>query len=111
MKSKEGVKTRFACIRTVTFARNVNVTMFRLIKTVMLICRGRHEGKSNVETYRDRRGQTGTVKDKKVQAWTDRDKSGQAGTERECPCLSLLVPACPCLVPACPCLSLACPWH
>ena len=73
---------------------------------------GRHDGITNVETYRDRQGQTrtdrdiqghtGTDKDKQGQAWTDRDKKGQAGTDRECPCLSLFVPALSLLVPACP---------
>ena len=134
MKSKEEVKTRFACIGTVPLARKVNVTMYILMKTVIFICSGRHEGIANVETYRDtqgqkrtdrdiqgqkkdrqghtgtekgRQGHTGTDKGKEGQASKDRDKKGQSGTERECPCLSL-----PCLlVPACPCLSLDCPWH
>ena len=121
---KKKLKTRFACIRKVPFARNVDVTMFRLMKTFIFICRGRHEGTSNVETYRDRQGQTGTDKarqghtgtdkDKKGQAWTDRDKQGQAGTERKCPCLSLLVSVCPCLsllVPACSWPVLGIDWH
>ena len=64
------------------FARKVNVTMFILMKTLLFICRGRHEGKENVETYRnrqrqtdkERQGHTGTDKDKQGQAWTDRDK-------------------------------------
>ena len=56
------------------FARKVNVTMFILMKTVIFICRGRHEGIANVETYRDGQGENGTDKDKQGQAWTDRDK-------------------------------------
>ena len=68
MKSKEEVKkTRFACVGTVVLAKKVNVTMFILIKTVIFICRGRHEGIENVETYRDRQRQTRT----------DRDNQGQ----------------------------------
>ena len=108
---KKKLKTRFACIRTVTFARNVNVTMFRLMKTVIFICQGRYEGIANIETYRDRQGQTRTDRDRQGQAGRSMDRQGPAGTERECPCLSLLAPACPCLVPACslhvPGLSLA----
>ena len=67
-----------------------------LMRTVIFICRGRQEGIANVETYRDRQGQTRT----------DRDGQGQTGIDRDCPCLSMLVPAYPCLsllVPACPC--------
>ena len=56
------------------FAKKVNVTMFIPMKTFIYIFRGRHEGITNVETYRDRQGQTGTDKDKQYQAWTDRDK-------------------------------------
>ena len=41
MKSKEEVKTRFACIGTVPFAGKVNVTMSILMKTVRFICRDR----------------------------------------------------------------------
>ena len=44
-------KTRFACIETATFARKVKVTIFILMKTVIFICRGRHEGIANGETY------------------------------------------------------------
>ena len=64
MKSKEEVKNKGACIGTVPFAKKVNVTMLILIKTVILICRGRLEGIANVETYRDRQEQTGTYQDK-----------------------------------------------
>ena len=54
IKVKKKLKTRFACIGTVAYARKVNVTMFIMMKTVIFICRGRHEGVANVETYRDR---------------------------------------------------------
>ena len=53
------------------------------MKTVIFICRGRHEGIANVETYRDRQGQTGTDKDTQRQTGTDKDKQGQAGTSRD----------------------------
>ena len=106
------------------FASKVNVTMFILMKTVIIVCRGRNAGIENVETYRDRQGQTGTDKDKQGHTGTDRDRQGQArtgkdrqgqaGTERGCPSLSLFFPAdlsllvhvCPCpslSVPVCPC--------
>ena len=128
MKSKEAVKTRFACIGTVALERKVNVTMFILMKSVLFICRGRHEGISNVDTYRDRqvqtrtdrdrRGQTGTNKDKQGQAWTDRDRQGQEGTSRDRKRMSLFVPVRPCLSLSCPCFVLVCPcavpdmdWH
>ena len=61
------------------FARKVNVTM----KTVIFICRGRHEGIANVETYRDRQGQTGTDRDRQGQAGTNMDRQGQTGTSRD----------------------------
>ena len=64
-------------------ARKVNITMFILMKTVMFICWGRHDCITNVETYRDKQGQTGTDKDKQGQAWTDRDRQGQTGTDRD----------------------------
>ena len=67
------------------FARKVNVTMFILMKTVIFICRGRHEGIANVETYRDRQGQTRTDRDRQGQTGTDRDRQGQTGTERAVP--------------------------
>ena len=54
LKVKKMFKTRFACIGTVALARRVNPAMFILIKTVIFICRGRHKGMANVETYRDR---------------------------------------------------------
>ena len=60
MKTKEEYKT--------------NITMSILMKNVIFICRGRHEGIANVETYRDGQGQTGTDNEKQSQAWTDRDK-------------------------------------
>ena len=56
------------------FVRKVNVTMFILMKTVILICRVRHKGIANVETYRDRQGQTRTNKDKHGQTGTHREK-------------------------------------
>ena len=37
-------------------ARKVNVTMFIMMKTFIFICRGRHKGMANVETYMDRKG-------------------------------------------------------
>ena len=83
MKTKEEVKTRFACIGTVAFARKVNVTMFILMKTVIFICRGRHEGMANVETYRDRQLQTRTDRDRQGQTRTSRDKHGPTGTDRD----------------------------
>ena len=55
---------------------------------------------------RDKQGQAGT---KKRQAGT---RQGQTGTSRDIPCLSLLVPTCPCLslsLHAIPCLSLSVP--
>ena len=46
--------------------------MFILMKTIIFISRVRHEGIENLETYRDRQGQTRT----------DRDRHGQTGTDR-----------------------------
>ena len=103
MKSEEEVKTRFACIGTVAFARKVNVIMFILMKTVIFICRGRHAGIANVETYRDRQGQTRTSRQKLGHTGTSRDKHGNTKG------LSLLVPVCSCLSLPCPCLSLPVP--
>ena len=37
-KVKKKLKTRFACIGTVPFARKVNVDLFILMKTVIFIC-------------------------------------------------------------------------
>ena len=82
-KVKKKVKTWFACIGTVAFARKVNVTMFILMKTGIFICRGRHEGIANVETYRDRQGQTMTDRDKQGQTRTSRDKHGQTESDRD----------------------------
>ena len=65
------------------FARKVNVTMFILMKTVIFICRGRHEGMANVETYRDRQLQTRTDRDRQGQTGTDKDKQGKAWTDRD----------------------------
>ena len=70
MTSKEEVKTRFACIGTVAFARKFNVTMFLMMKTVIFVCRGRHECIANIETYMDRQRQT----------TTDNDRQGQTRT-------------------------------
>ena len=64
------------------FARKVNVTMFILLKTVIFICRGRHEGIANEETYRDRQGQTRTDRDRQGQTRTSRDRHGQTVTDR-----------------------------
>ena len=57
--------------------------MFILMKTVIFICRGRHEGIANVETYRDRQGQTGTDRDRQGHASSSRDKHRQTGTSRD----------------------------
>ena len=101
------------------FSREGNVTIFILMKTVIFICRGRHEDIENVKIYRERQGQTRTDRDILGQIRTSRDKHGQTGTSRDkqgqkgnvpvCPCLSLFVPALSLLVPACPCLSLGSP--
>ena len=89
------------------FGRKVNVTMFILVKTVIFICRGRHEGIANVETYMDRQGQTMTDRDIRGQKRTSRDR--QTGTSRDKQGQKGNVPVCPCLVPASPCLSLLVP--
>ena len=52
----------FACIEIVAFASKVNVTMFILMRSIIFICRGRHEGIANVETYRDRQGPQLSIK-------------------------------------------------
>ena len=65
------------------FARKVNVTMFILMKTVIFICKARHAGIANVETYRDRQGQTGTDRDRQGQTRTSRDRQGQTGTDMD----------------------------
>ena len=65
------------------FASKVNVTMFILMKTVIFICRGRNAGIANIETYRDRQGQTGTNRDKQGQTRTDKDRQGQTGTVKD----------------------------
>ena len=120
IKVKKKLKTRFVCIGTVAYARKVNVTMFIMMKTVIFICRGRHEGITNEEKYRDiqgqtrtdrdRQGQTMTCRDRQGHTRTSKDKQGQKGNVSVCPCLSLfvpvlspLVPALSLLVPACPC--------
>ena len=63
-------------------ARNY-VTMFILMKTGIFICRGRHEGIENVETYRERHGQTGTDKERQGHTRISRNKHGQTGTDRD----------------------------
>ena len=52
--------------------------MFILMKTVIFICMGRYEGITNVETDRDRQGQTGTDRGRLGMTGTDRDRQGQA---------------------------------
>ena len=47
------------------------------MKTVIFICRDRHEGIANVETYKDRQGHTGTDRDRQGLTGTDKDKQGQ----------------------------------
>ena len=103
------LKTRFACVRTMPFARKVNSTVFILMKTVIFICRGRHEGKANVETYRDRQGQTGTDRDIQGQTRTNRVKHGRTGTSRDKQGQQGNVPVCPCLSLPCSCWSLLVP--
>ena len=110
-KVKKKLITRFACIGTVPFARKVHVTLFIVMKTVIFIYRGRHEGITNVETHRDRQGQIGTYRDRQGQARTSMDRQGDVGTSRDRKGMSLFVSVCPCLVPAWVCLSLGCPWH
>ena len=82
-RRKKRLKIRFACIGTVTFASKVNVTMFILMKTVIFIYKGRNVCIANVETYRDRQGQTGKDRDRQGQTRIDRDRKGQAGTDRD----------------------------
>ena len=53
------------------------------MKTGIFICRGRHEGIANVETYKDRQGQTRGDRDRQGQTRTSRDKHGQTGTDRD----------------------------
>ena len=74
MKSKEEVKTMFACAGTVPIERKDNLTLFILMKTVLFICSGRHKEIANVETYRDRQGETRTDRDIQEQTRTSRDK-------------------------------------
>ena len=85
--------------------------MFILMKTVIFICRNRHEGIANVETGTgtDRNRQTGTYSDRQGQAVTSLDRQGQAGTSMDRKGMSLFVPVCPCLVPALSLLIPACP--
>ena len=69
------------------FASNVNVTILILMKTVKFICSGKNACIASVDTYRDRKGQTGKKRDRQGQTVTDRDRKEQAGAER--------VPLCP----------------
>ena len=73
LKKKEEVKIGFAFIGTLAFASTVNVTMFILMKTVIIICRGIYTGITNVETYRE----------KQVQKRTDNDTKGLKKTDKE----------------------------
>ena len=57
-------KVWFACIGKVALAGKVIVTMFKLMNTVLIICRGRNANMADVEIYTDRQGQTGTDKDR-----------------------------------------------
>ena len=107
--SKQDDKWRFACIGTVVFARKVNLTMLILMKTFIFICRGRHEGIANVETDRNRQGQTGIDKDKQGHARTVRDRQGQTGTSRDKQAQQGNVSVCSCLSMPCPCMSLLAP--
>ena len=99
-KVKKKLKTRLACIGTLASARKVNLNKFILMKTVIVICMGRHEGIANVETYRDRQGQKRTDSDRQGRTRTSRDKHRQSGTTRDKQGQKGNVPACPCLVPA-----------
>ena len=54
-----------------------------MMKTVLFICRGRHEGIANVETYMDRQEQTRTDRDRQGQPGTDQEGQGQAWTDRD----------------------------
>ena len=65
------------------FAKKVNVTMFILMMAVIFICRGIHECISNLETYRERQGQTRTDRARQGQTRTSRDKHAQRGTDRD----------------------------
>ena len=91
------------------FARKIILTMFILMKPIIFICRGRHEGIANVETYRDIQGQTGTYRDRQGDKRTSRDKHGPTRTIRDKQGQKENVPFCPCPVPACPCFVPACP--
>ena len=104
---KRKLKTRFACIGTVQWLLKGNSYWWRLLYSSAC---WPHEGIANIETYRDRQGQTrkdrgrqrqaGTSRDR--QGWTGscRDKQGQKGIVPACPCFSLLFPAFSLLVPA-----------
>ena len=77
-KVNKKLRTRFACIETVALARKVNATIF--IRTIIFICRGRHEGIASVETYRDKQVQIRTDRDRQDQKRTSRDKQGRKKT-------------------------------
>ena len=64
VKEKKEVKIMFACIGTVTITSKVNITILIFIKTEIFICRGRNSGIANVETYRDKQGQTRTYRER-----------------------------------------------
>ena len=53
--------------------------MFILIKTVLFIYMGRHEGIANIKTYRNRQGQTRRDRDRQGQAGTIMDRQGRTG--------------------------------
>ena len=77
------LKIRFPCNEIVVSARKVNVTMFILMKTVIFICMGRYEGIANLETYRDRQGQTRTDRDRQGRTGKDRDRQRQKRTSQK----------------------------
>ena len=83
LKKKEEFKIWCACIGTVAFASKVNVTLFILMKTVIIICRGRNTRITNVETDRDTQGQTRTDKVRQGQTRTDKDGKGQTRTDKD----------------------------
>ena len=56
-------------------------SMSILMKTEIIICSGRNAIIANVETYRDRQGQTRTDRDRHGQTRTSRDRKEQTGTD------------------------------
>ena len=83
MKNKDKVKNKVCMHWNSGFARKVDVVMFTLMKTVIFICRGRPAGIANVETYRERQGQTRTNRNRQGHTRTSRDKQGETGTDRD----------------------------